>query len=717
VLTADLSTRELTTCRLKLSDELIFVPQEHAGSTFYHIEAPSKGRFYRVGYPEYVFLSLLDGRTTMAQAVTLSVRALGAEALSQPKALEVALWLLEQGLAQVVDDPQSAFRTTEGPTKQSGLQRLNPFWIKLPLLRPDRMLQAILPLTSWLFSPFMTVLGLLVISLGLVVIATCWGEFVASSQLIFSPHNWLLMALVWGVLKLVHETAHGLVCKRYGGEVREAGIILILLAPAAFVDVTSCWRFPSKWQRIHVAVAGMFCELVLAALAAIVWTQVDSTILRHLLFNTIVMASFSTLVFNANPLMRFDGYYILADFLEIPNLASEGMRFVRRLGARLFFGQVPVSRDLLGSRGWIVRVYGIAAWLWRLFVCASLLAAASVLFKGAGLALGAFGAASWFGKPLVHTARELLRQSREVPLRVLRAAVVTATLAGALYVVLVLLPWPAPVTAPVVVEYTDQSIVRSRCDGFVAKIHVHNGMHVQPGDILLDLKNDELETEFLELQSSISQADVTHRTALHEHEASQAQVALRNRQAMVERLAEIEERRAGLRVYAPVAGRVVARDLHNALGTYVEEGAELLTVADEGHKELLVSIGHAQINDIAPLVGQVVSFRMGDFQLYEGTLTQLEPRASRQLPHPALSATVGGDLPVVQSDAESDQTGARLVDPQFPGVIALPPETSQQLACGNRGYAILGLSQERIGQHLWTRFSRWLHQLNKLRKQ
>ena len=262
----------------------------------------------------------------------------------------------------------------------------------------------------------MTLLGLLLIGAGMVVIATHWDEFIASSHLIFSPHNWLSMALAWVVLKIVHELGHALVCKRHGGEVREAGLIFILLAPAAFVDVTSSWRFASKWQRIHVAAAGMYVELVLAALAAMVWSQADSVVLRHLLFNMIVMASFSTLVFNANPLMRFDGYYIFADLLEIPNLATEGVRFVRQLGAYVFYGRMLPSRELLGGRGWVVRIYGLAAWLWRLVVCVSLLAAASVLFKGAGLVLGVAGAACWFGKPLVQTAGELYRHYHESPL-------------------------------------------------------------------------------------------------------------------------------------------------------------------------------------------------------------------------------------------------------------------------------------------------------------
>ncbi|MHB0960278.1 MAG: efflux RND transporter periplasmic adaptor subunit [Pirellulaceae bacterium] len=716
---ADWSTRDLTTCRLKLSDELHFAPQEHAGSTYYHIEVPSSGQFYRVGYPEYVFLSLLDGRTTIAQAVTLSARALGARALSQPKALEVAIWLLENGLAQWTEDSTAGWRTSGTSRRRTAgvLQSFNPFWTKLPLLRPQRLLTGLLPVIGWVFSPLMTAVGLLLIGGGVIVIATHGDRFIASSHLIFSPHNWLSMALVWLGLKIVHELAHALVCKRYGGEVREAGLIFILFAPAAFVDVTSSWRFPSKWQRIHVAAAGMYVELVLAALAAMVWSQAESVVVRHALFNTIVMASLSTLVFNANPLMRFDGYYILGDLLEIPNLATEGTRFVRRLGTRVFYGRVPPARELLGVRGWVVRLYGLAAGLWRLVVCISLLAAASILFKGAGLLLRVAGAACWFGKPVFDIARDLYRSYHEVPLLPLRAGIVAASLACFFYVALVWLPWPATVTAPVVVEYTDLSIVRCGAAGFVDKIHVRDGQHVESRELLLELRNDTLPGELRDLQSSVLQADVLHRAALDGHDAAKAQVALSNRQAAVDRLAEVQRQLESLRIYAPVAGHIVARNLRNAIGTYVHEGAELLAVGDEQRKELLVSVSHEQVDDVTPLLGQVVRFRTGDFRVYEGTLSRLEPRASRRLPHPALSALVGGPLAVSQADAEDHPVESQLVEPQFSGVIAVSRETSPQLACGDRGYALLGLSRESIGQHVWNRLTQWLQQLSKLRQQ
>ena len=162
-------------------------------------------------------------------------------------------------------------------------------------------------------------------------------------------------------------------------------------------------------------------------------------------------------------------------------------------------------------------------------------------------------------------------------------------------------------------------------------------------------------------------------------------MALRNRQATVDRLAEVQRQLAGLRVYAPVAGQIVARNLHNTIGTYVQEGAELLAVGDERRKELLVSVGQEQIDDVTPLLGQVVQFRTGDFRVHEGILRRLEPRASRRLPHPALSAMVGGPLAVSQADAKGHPAESQLIIPQFPGVIVVSSETSPQLACGDRG--------------------------------
>jgi len=706
---ADLSTREISVSALRLSDELIFAPQAHGLETYYHIEAPSQGKFYRVGYPEYVFLSLLDGSRTVAQALTITARTLGSRAPSQSQGVEVANWLVENKLAQY-NAGDSAW-TDDGQQRSGGLlQRVNPFWMKVPFGSPGQLLTALLPGLGWMFSPWAMVAWLLLIAAGAGSVVSHWPKFIASAGMVLAPHNWLWMIVAWLLLKVVHEMSHALACKYHGGEVRDAGVILMLLAPLAYVDVTSSWRFSSRWQRIHVAAAGMFAELVIAAVAAIVWAFVDSSVAHHLLFNVIVMASLSTLLFNANPLMRFDGYYILADLLKIPNLASDGNRAVKNMGARIFFGEQRQPPQVLGFRRWFVNVYGLAAGAWRLLTCVSLATAASVLLQGAGVLLAVAGVAGWFGMPCYKLALDLLRRLHEKRPSFVRATVIGAGLAAVVTAILLWVPWPGAMKAPVVVSYAGQSVVRSTAAGFVQTVYVVDGQKVKAGQLLVTLHNDELEAKRRELQLAIDEGRARHRVAVGQHRGADAQIALRNLKAAEVRLAEISRQSEGLEVRAPLAGRIVARNLAQSLGGYVQEGAEILTVADESKKELIVSVGQQEIDAIVPFVGRQARFRIGSRFTQVGTLDRLDPRASTKLPHPAMSASVGGNLAVVQQK-DAGQTGMCLVEPRFRGVISLPPDDCLSLGAGEQGHVLLGLRDKSIGEFAWIKFRGWFEKL------
>ena len=257
--------------------------------------------------------------------------------------------------------------------------------------------------------------------------------------------------------------------------------------------------------------------------------------------------------------------------------------------------------------------------------------------------------------------------------------------------------------APVVVDYSDLSVVRSGAPGFVQRVHVVDGQMVEAGQLLVELHNEELTAEQRELELSYEQELVQHRVALNQRNGAKAQIAQRNTQAIEERLVEIRRRSEGLQVRAPVAGRIVARNLEQSVGTYVKEGAEILTVADEARKELVVSVGQEEIDAIMPQVGQRTRFRIGGRLARTGKLDRLDPRASTALPHPAMSSKVGGALAVTQQDT-ADQANMRLVEPRFRGVIALSPQECRDLGAGEQGYAMLGLRQESIGQFAWVRF-------------
>ena len=266
--------RELGRTKLTLRPDLIFSPGSFGGDNCYTVEDPVNSSFYRVGIAEYRFISLLDGDSTVGHVLALLARTYPDTALTEGEAAVVCRWLVESELAFTSESsrPARLKETADAATRARTWQNWNPTTVRLPLLQPDRFFDAVIRWISWLYSPSALAVWLIVAVVAAYHVASRWDRFVASSQGIFASDNWLWLGLAWIALKVLHELSHGAVCKRYGGTVREAGIMLIMLAPVAYVDVTSSWSFRSKWQRLHTAAAGMIVELIIASLAALVWS-------------------------------------------------------------------------------------------------------------------------------------------------------------------------------------------------------------------------------------------------------------------------------------------------------------------------------------------------------------------------------------------------------------------------------------------------------------
>ena len=565
--------------------------------------------------------------------------------------------------------------------------RINPFWLKLPLGRPDRLIANLLPFLGWLFSRTAVICSGVLFTVAAIAISSHWDRFLAAADAVFSPSNWFWMLACWLTLKVVHEFGHGIVCRRYGGEVREMGIVFILLAPMAYVDVTSSWRFASKWQRIAVAMAGMYVELLIAAVASLAWCCTESRLAAHLLHNLVLMASASTIIFNLNPLMRFDGYYVVSDLLEIPNLYAEGTRFVQRRLASLVFGTRPTGPELAGKTWFCVGVYGVAVTLWRILVCASLVLAASVLLHGIGIVLAVAGVVCWIGIPIKEFVSNLARLLPESPLVVFRAVLVCIAMAISLTVALIYVPNPFAVTVPGIVDYEDLAVVRSGVAGFVQKVHVQDGQLVEAGQLLLELTNHDIVNEYHDIIQTIEQSRIRHRVALNRHQTAAAQMELGDQQALERRLFEKQREYDGLTLRAPVAGRVMGRQLAQLNGAFVDRGQELLAIGNEDRKEIVLSIGHDEIDEVLPSLGKRVSVRIGSRPKIQGTLSRVEPRASTRLTHVAMAATDGGRLTVrpSQDPKATAQQSMELVTPRFRAVIAVPVASSRDLLCGERG--------------------------------
>ena len=706
----DNRTYELRQLRPRLREEVSFTWQSYGGAECYVLEDASRGAYFRIGLPEYTFLSLLDGRTTVGDAITQTIAVLGREALDEQQAGVICHWLVESKLLAPDGPRDQNDRADEGAAAKLA-RRLNPLSIRLPLGCPQPMLEVLDSLAGGLFS-----LGGLLLWLA-VMACVAWQLLPHTEQLwresaiVLSPHNWLWIAL-WGLgLKVIHEASRGLACVRFGGRVREAGIVFVLLAPIPYVDLTSTWRLP-KWRRIVASAAGMFAELLIAAIAAMLWANTHDELLRQHLLQLMLTASVVTLLFNANPLMRFDGYYILADWLELPNLAAHGQQWLTHLAKRWLLGVKSTSPTWPEGRTWLVAAYGVTSAMWRMVVSVSLIVAAAVWFEGAGIVLAAGAVLAWFLHPLWRGLRYVLVGSAfERPQRMRFVAIATCAAASLTWLLTSVTAWHS-IALPGVIESVDAATVRAESPGFVEEVLIESGQTVRAGDLLIRLSNHELESQRRQLVIEIERSELRGRTFQQAEELAARNAEDDNRTGLRTRLGELDQMCDQLLIRAPFAGVVAASDLPSLIGSYVAPGRELLVIGDAEEKEVRVLISPEQFEAASLSLDRVVRVRLTDDGFTAtGTLHKLEPRATVQAPHPALCAGAGGPIATKVSASQPAQRGRdsqELLEPYVVGYVSLDRVTSRLHGPGQLATVSIAEAPRPLGVWLLERSERWL---------
>jgi putative peptide zinc metalloprotease protein len=687
--------------RLRFRDDLIVLPGTIRGERVYTLEDPLSGQFFQLGASEYNLLKQLDGRTTFDEARRRTEHASDRPRLSETKAAEIARHAVAAGLC-------TAAGAAPSPKRPASKVRLSsPIFFRIPLLQPDAWVTRITPWLAWLYSPAAMV-GAALLAIAATCVLTIRGEaFVASATAIFTPDQRLWTVAAWLVLKVLHEISHAVVCKKYGGQVKEAGVALLLFAPLPYVDVTSSWRFRSKWERIFTAAAGVYVECLAAAAAVVAWQFLPPGAGQQACVQIAAMAALGTLAFNLNPLMRFDGYYILTDLIESPNLYTDSLRYLRSLAKRHFLGVASPRSAGDPRRRRLLLTYGLAAMIWRMLACVSLVIAAAYLFHGAGLAIAVAAAAAWWGAPLAKLALYLLRPPPgEHPRRLRFAALVVGTLGGAAALAF-WTPWPGAANVPAIIDFDPLLDVRAVQPGFVREVRVRDGQHVQAGEVIARLENEELALEIAQLKLALQQSESRGRTLQHRRDLAALQAEEAERQSLVTKLAELRTRAESLTIRAPTDGVIVARGIKMLLGRYLKTGDEVCIVAgDDRVARALVS--QDEIEAFRARVGEAVTVRLPGSRPLPGTLATVVPSASRTPPHPAFCAVYGGPLAVETKAGSGKEELLELVEPQFAARIRLPAGALNHPYAGQRAEVRLTASHETIAAHLRRILRAWL---------
>lgn len=701
-------TDELQQSKIRLVHELLISPERYKDEYYVHIEVPSTSRFYRISYPEYVFFSQLDGETSYAKAFAVTAQHLGPDAISDPQASQFVIWLLENGLA-TLEGGQNYFNRSKAH-EPHWFQKINPFWIKLPLGNPTSLLEWLNPKLNWAFNPMVMGLSFVFIIISIITGFLNWDEIYQSSRSIFSPENFFSAVVAWVILKVLHELAHAIVCFRNGGFVRETGLIFVLFAPMAYVDVTSSWRFKSRWKRMAVAAAGMYVELLIASCCLVSWFVFSSPIIKQQLVNIILMAGITTVLFNANPLMRFDGYYLLSDFFKVPNLYANGATEFGNHMRWLFLGLAPARNSVeLRNHATFITVYGYLAAFWKVVVCVGLAIAAATLLHGLGMVLAVFGVTGWFLKPAKSIADTLLYSHKSRPFALCRAFAVSVAFSGLGAAGWFFVPNPFVAQCPCIVDYQDGSKLRAEISGFITKILVEDGQPVEKGDPILTLANFELESRLAELRADVEIHATEERIAIEKGDATAAQIALADFNADKKLFEALSQEVRNMTICATHKGKISIPRSNERVGTFVEKGQYLATVVKDSSKIVRLMVSPEHIDVTPELMNRPIALSFGSRPRLHAEIVRINPRASRTVDQEKLAAINGGPLVVREStDSNSQNESLKLATPHFQAIARLQQTESRSLFAGERGYAVLQSNSKTLGGFVFESVGDWI---------
>jgi putative peptide zinc metalloprotease protein len=677
----------------------------YRGELWYVLEDRVSRRMHRFNPAAYYIVGLLDGRRTVHEIWEAAAERFGDDAPTQD---EVARLLGQLHSAEVIqteampDLTELARRARKGKKKTWLQNLLSPLAIRIPLVDPDRALERWLPWYGPWFGWVGAAVWAAVVATGIASAAGHWQELTADvTSQILAPQNLLILWLTFPVVKLLHELGHACAVKAWGGEVHEMGIMLLVLMPIPYVDASAASAFPQARRRVVVGAAGMLVEVFLASIAMLLWAQAEPGLARAVLYDVMLIAGISTVVFNANPLLRYDGYYILADLVQIPNLRVRANQYLGRLVERRLFG---VNQDEeatpAAERAWL-GFYAVLSFLYRTFVmCAiALFIASEYLLIGVVLALWALATAvvvpvfKGIGYLLMHPR---LRRRRP------RALAVTGLVFMALYVGLFVLPVPLWTRAEGVVALPEESHLRAGTEGFVRKVAAAPGAIVAAGTQLVIT-----EDPMLALRERVLDAEVR----LLEARANALRLENRVRWAMTldelegarRQLEEVRTRLSELTIVSPVAGTfVLAHAAVDLPERFLRRGEQVGYVlpAKVATAHVLVSQDDVDLVRRRTLrIEAKVAGRLYD--THEARLVREVPAASNRLSNLALSSAGGGAAALDPRQSKEPKT----LNPWFVFELELPQTPA--LALGEHVYVRF----EHGGEPLAARLYRSVRQL------
>ncbi|MBN2296763.1 MAG: HlyD family efflux transporter periplasmic adaptor subunit [Pirellulales bacterium] len=722
------SARKMT---IRKRPDLSAKKQHYLGQSYWVVKEPVGLNYYRFQEEEYAILQKLDGHISLDELKEWFEDEFPPQKITLEELQQFIGMLHRSGLV-IASVPgqgtQLRKRRDERRRKEMLGAASNILCIRFKGIDPERILNWLYPKLRWLFNLPVLIISLSFALSALTLVTVNFDVFYSklpSFYQFFNPYNALWLAVVLGLTKVVHEFGHGLMCKHFGGECHEMGVMILVLTPCLYCNVSDSWMLPNKWHRAAIGAAGMYLEVIIAAAATYIWWFTQPGLLNMVCLNIIFVSSVSTIMFNANPLLRYDGYYILADIVEIPNLRQKATSILNRKMADWFLGIEPPEDPFLPQRNQVFfAIYSVASVVYRWFVVISISWFLTRVFEPYGLAVIGYGiiCMSLFG--MVGMPLFKLYKYFAVPGRMhkVKKPRFYATAAAVVLIVLAVIyvPLPHRVMSTLEVRAHDADRVYVDVPGELEEILVKPGQQVDEGQTLAKLESIDVDMEIarLEGEKKMYQSQLSHlrmgslRTMGVGLEIRQIEESLKAVEHQLEQKKFDQER---LVLHSPVAGTVLPPPWREKkpgpkgqlpswsgtplqernLGAPLDEGEIFCLVGDPNKMEAILYIDQGDIDFVKK--GQEVEIKLDElpFDVYEGTIEEIAPSESKFVPK-QIAAKAGGDLATTTDEAGVEKPLSASYQARV-----LIDDPDDLIRLGLRGRAKIHTASQTLGQRIW----------------
>ncbi|HWB12902.1 MAG TPA: hemolysin D [Pirellulales bacterium] len=717
---------------MRVRPDLTARQHRYQGRTYWVVKEPVGLNYFRFQEEEFAILKMLDGQTSLDEIkeqfeAEFPPQKIGIEELQQ------FIGMLHRSGLIVANVPgqghQLLLRRNERWRKEWLGRLSNVLSIRFKGIDPDRLLNWLYPRMKWIYgTPAVIVCCLLALSaLSLVLVKfDVFQSKLPEFHQFFNLKNAIWLSIALGVTKVIHEFGHGLTCKHFGGECHEMGVMLLVLTPCLYCNVSDSWMLPNKWHRAAIGAAGMYIEIVIASICTFIWWSTEPGMLNHLCLSTMFVCSVSTLMFNSNPLLRYDGYYILADLIEIPNLRQKATDILNRKMGEWCLGLEPPDDPFLPERNQILfAIYSIAAVIYRWVIVFSIMWFLYEVWKPYRLEIigQIIGVAALYGllvQPFWKLGKFFYVPGRIEKVKKPRMYATLGVIAAVLMAVF-FVPLPHRVYCTFETQPRDAQKIFVHVPGELVDVRVKAGDKVEKDATLARLKNLDVELDIARLEGEQAQKEIDLESLQSElYKAGDDKAALQIDpleavlQSIKEQLVEKKSDFARLTLVSPVAGVVLPppeekrptseKQLTSWTGTplearnrqaFLQEGTFFCQIGDPQKMEAQLVVEQNDIEFVR--IGQVVDIKLDELPLRDlrGEIVEVANEPLRAaLPH--LSNKYGGELATKTDEAgvERPQTTSYLVRVPLDDAEGL-------LRIGYKGRARIHAAPQPLGRRLW----------------